>query len=87
MGYFDDWVYACRYGRARARECGGIEPSGLEGHLTFLSVPSHTGGKNLEGTMGALLVGMATVMAMLGLMNWTLAGESDAERRRLDQQG
>jgi hypothetical protein len=37
--------------------------------------------------VGALLVGIATVMAMLGLMNWTLGGESDAERRRLDQQG
>lgn len=37
--------------------------------------------------MGALLVGMATVMAMLGLMSWTLGGESDAERRRLDQRG
>jgi hypothetical protein len=35
--------------------------------------------------MGALLVGIATVMAMLGLMGWTLGGESDAERRRLEQ--
>ncbi len=37
--------------------------------------------------MGALLVGIATVMAMLSLMSWTLGGESDAERRRLEQLG
>jgi hypothetical protein len=37
--------------------------------------------------MGAFLVGIGTVMAMLGLMSWTLGGESDAERRRLEQLG
>jgi hypothetical protein len=37
--------------------------------------------------MGSLLVGIATVMAMLGLMSWTLGGESDAERRRPKPQG
>jgi hypothetical protein len=33
--------------------------------------------------MVTLLVGIATMVAMLGLMSWTLGGESDAERRRL----
>jgi hypothetical protein len=37
--------------------------------------------------MVTLILGIATVMAMLGLMSWTLGGESDAERRRLEQLG
>jgi hypothetical protein len=37
--------------------------------------------------MVTLFVGIATMVAMLGLMSWTLGGESDAERRRLSQQG
>jgi hypothetical protein len=40
--------------------------------------------KGFGGTMGARLVGFATVVAMLGVMSWSLGGESDAERRRLD---
>ena len=37
--------------------------------------------------MVTLIVGFATVTAMLGLMSWTLGGESDAERRRLAGRG
>jgi hypothetical protein len=37
--------------------------------------------------MVTLLVGIATMVAMLALMSWTLSGESDAERRRLREQG
>jgi hypothetical protein len=37
--------------------------------------------------MGTLMLGIATVIAMLGLMGWTLGGESDAERRRLAGRG
>jgi hypothetical protein len=37
--------------------------------------------------MVTLLVGIATMVALLGLMSWTLGGESDAERRRLREQG
>jgi hypothetical protein len=37
--------------------------------------------------MVTLILGIATVMAMLSLMSWTLGGESDAERRRLEQLG
>ena len=37
--------------------------------------------------MVTLIVGIATVTAMLGLMSWTLGGESDAERRRLAVRG
>ncbi len=37
--------------------------------------------------MVTLILGIATVTAMLGLMSWTLGGENDAERRRLAQRG
>jgi hypothetical protein len=37
--------------------------------------------------MVTLLVGIATMVALLGLMSWTLGGESDSERRRLREQG
>ena len=37
--------------------------------------------------MVTLIIGIATVTAMLGLMSWTLGGESDAERRRLAGRG
>lgn len=37
--------------------------------------------------MGTPLLGIATMVAMLGLMSWTLGGESDAERRRLAERG
>lgn len=37
--------------------------------------------------MVTLMVGIATVAAMLSLMSWTLGAESDAERRRLREQG
>ncbi len=37
--------------------------------------------------MVTLFLGIATMVAMLGLMSWTLGGESDSERRRLSQQG
>ncbi len=37
--------------------------------------------------MVTLIVGIATVTAMLVVMGWTLGGESDAERRRLAERG
>jgi hypothetical protein len=37
--------------------------------------------------MVTLFVGIATMVAMLGLMSWTLGGESDSERRRLAGRG
>ena len=37
--------------------------------------------------MVTLFLGIATMVAMLSLMSWTLGGESDAERRRLAERG
>ena len=82
MGNSHDWVDVGRYGRPRARECSGIESSRIAPFLTLSY--SSTMLKGIGGTMGALLVGIATVVAMLGVMSWSLGGESDAERRRLD---
>jgi len=85
LGNSHDWVDVGRYGRPRARECGGIQPSRIDSFHTLSS--SFTKLKRIGGTMGALLVGIATVVAMLGVMSWSLGGESDAERRRLDLPG